>query len=191
VNGSAGSHANALDDTATTVAVAPTVDWRRFAGGPRTERSRLRRRERNELSSVAGPGIPILWKIVCDFIPGSAAIDVGVKLGSNSRIIVEGSHANRYLSTVWPIAAKQARSAVYTKGFHCAFVPSVNFNQFCTLQQVKLLLPHACLRANRSSRVLAAAIAMTVTSPNERRINFKAHAAAQATAMDLLFHNRS
>jgi hypothetical protein len=32
---------------------------------------------------------------------------------------------------------------------------------------------------------------MTVISPDEGRINFKTHAAAQATAADLLFHDRS
>jgi hypothetical protein len=112
-----------------------------------------------------------------------------VKLRSNTGIIVESSHANRYLRAVRPIAAKQARSTVFTESFHCAFALSVNLDQLFTLDQAKPLFQHPCLGTDGSSRVLAAAIAMTVIRLKERRIGLEPHAAAQATTADWLYHN--
>src|SRR5437870_12667310 len=62
-----------------------------------------------------------LRKIVCDRVPRRAAIDKGMELWPNAGVVVESSHANRHLRTVWPIAAEEAGTAVYTKRFHGTF----------------------------------------------------------------------
>jgi hypothetical protein len=112
-----------------------------------------------------------------------------VKLRPNSGIIIEGSHANRYLRTLRPVAAKQARAAVHTESFHGAFAFSINFNQLFTLQQAKLFLSHARLRADGRSRMFAATTAMTMTGADERRIDFKPNPAAKTTPSDKVLHS--
>ncbi len=105
-------------------------------------------------------------------------------------IIIEGSHANRYLRTLRPIAAKQARAAVHTESFHRALAFPVNFNQLFALQQAKLFLSHARLGADGRSRMFAATIAMTMTGADKGRIDFKPNPAAKTTASDNFLHSK-
>jgi len=49
-------------------------------------------------------------------------------------------------------------------------------------------LQYPRLRANGRSRMFAAAVAMTVTRLQKRRVDFKTYAATQAAATDRLFH---
>ena len=128
--------------------------------------------------------------MVCDLIPRSSTIHVSVKLRPNSGIIIESSHANRYLRALRPVAAKQARAAVHTESFHGAFAFSIHFKQLFTLQQAKLFPSHARLRTNGRSRMFAATIAMTMTGADERRIDFKTNPAAKTTASDKFLHSK-
>jgi hypothetical protein len=107
-----------------------------------------------------------------------------MKLRPNSGIIIEGSHANRYLRTLRPVAAKQARAAVHTESFHGAFAFSINFNQLFALQQAKLFFSHARLGTNGRSRMFAATIAMTMTGADKGRIDFETNPSAKTTASD-------
>ena len=132
----------------------------------------------------------ILRKIVGDCVPRSAAVDKGVKLRPNLGVIVESSHANRYLVAVRPVAAKQAGTAVHTECFHSAFAFSINFNQLFALEETELFLQHPRLRAHGRPRMFAAAVAMTVIGLEERRIDFKTHATTQAAATDGLSHGK-
>ena len=52
------------------------------------------------------PSFRILWKIIGDRIPRRAIGDERMKLRSNSGIIIERAHPNRYLRPVRPIAAE-------------------------------------------------------------------------------------
>src|SRR5204862_993842 len=130
----------------------------------------------------------VLRKIVCDRVPRSAAIDKGMKLWPNAGIVVKRSHANRHLRTVWPIAAEEAGTAVCTERFHSAFAFSVNLDQFFALEEAELFIQYPRLRAHGCSRMLAAAVAMTMTGLQKRMVDFKTHTAAQAAATDGLFH---
>ena len=112
-----------------------------------------------------------------------------MKLRSNSWIIVERAHANRYLWPIRPIASKQARSTIYTKRLYRALALSINLDQLFALQQAELFAQHTCLRAYSGPGMLATAIAMTMAGLKERRIDFKAHAAAQTTAANELVHS--
>jgi len=56
-------------------------------------------RHRSLPRSVVGSTFAVLRQFVCDLIPRSSRIHVTVKLRPNSGIIIEGSHANRYLWT--------------------------------------------------------------------------------------------
>jgi hypothetical protein len=138
--------------------------------------------------SVVGSTFGILRQSVRDLIPRSSTIHVRVKLRPDSGIIIEGSHANGYLRTIRPVAAKQARAAVQTKSFHRAFAFSINFNQLFTLQQAKLFLSHARLRTNGRSRMFSATIAMTMTGADKGRLDFKTNPAAKTTAPDNFLH---
>jgi hypothetical protein len=111
-----------------------------------------------------------------------------VKLRPDSGIIVEGAHSNRYLGTVRPLAAKQARATVHTERFHRAFAFSVNFNQLFTSQQAKLFSLHASLGTNGGARMFAATIAMTMTGADKGRIDFKPNPAAKTTAANNVLH---
>ena len=111
-----------------------------------------------------------------------------MKLRPNPGVIVESSHANRHLRTVRPVAAKQAGTAVYTERFHSAFAFSVNLDQLFALEETELFLQNPCLRAHSRSRMLAAAVAMTMTRLQKRGLDFKTYAATQAAATDRLFH---
>lgn len=111
-----------------------------------------------------------------------------MKLWPNAGVVVESSHANRHLRTVWPIAAEEAGTAVYAKRFHSAFAFSVNLDQFFAFKETELFLQYPRLRAYGRPRMLAAAVAMTVARLQKRRIDFKTHATTQAAATDRLFH---
>jgi hypothetical protein len=111
-----------------------------------------------------------------------------MKLRSNSWIIVEGAHANRYLWPIRPIASKQARATIYAERLYGALALSVNLAQRFALQQAELFPPHTRLRAYSGPGMLAAAIAMTMAGLKERRIHLKAHAAAQTTAANVTVH---
>jgi hypothetical protein len=113
-----------------------------------------------------------------------------VKLRPDSGIIIERSHANRYLRTLRPIAAEQARAAVHTESFHRALAFSVNFDQLFTLQQAKLFFSHARLGTNGRPRMFAATIAMTMTGADKGRIDFKPNPAAKTTASYNFFHSK-
>ena len=111
-----------------------------------------------------------------------------MKLWPNAGIVVESSHANRYLRAVWPIAAEETGTAVYTERFHSAFASSVNLDQFIALEEAELFPQYPRLRAHGRSRMLAAAVAMTMTRLQKRGLDFKTYAATQAAATDRLFH---
>jgi len=51
-----------------------------------------------------------------------------MKLWPNAGVVIERSHSNRHLRTLWPIAAEEAGTAVYAKRFHGAFAFSVNLD---------------------------------------------------------------
>ena len=111
-----------------------------------------------------------------------------MKLWPNAWVVIERSHSNRHLRTLWPIAAKQTGTAVYAKRFHSAFAFSVNLDQLFALEETELFLQNPCLRAHGRSGMLAAAVAMTVTRLQKRGLDFKTYAATQAAATDRLFH---
>ena len=111
-----------------------------------------------------------------------------MKLWTNAGIVVKRSHANRHLRTVWPIAAEEAGTAVCTEGFHSAFAFTVNLDQFFALEEAELFRQYPRLRAHGRPGMLAAAIAMTVTRLEKRRVDFKTYAATQTAATDRLFH---
>lgn len=114
-----------------------------------------------------------------------------MKLRSDSWIIIERAHANGNFRAVRPIAAKQARTAIHAKCFHRAFVFSVNPDQLSALQQAKLLPLYASLRANCRPRVLATALAMTMTRADKWWHDLETHSAAEATASNDLVHERA
>ena len=111
-----------------------------------------------------------------------------MKLWPNAGIVVKRSHANRHLRTVWPIAAEEAGTAVCTEGFHSAFAFTVNLDQFFALEEAELFRQYPRLRAHGRPGMLAAAIAMTVTRLEKRRVDFKTYAATQTAATDRLSH---
>ncbi len=108
--------------------------------------------------------------------------DKSMKLRPNSWIIIERAHANRHLWPVRPITAEQTGTAVHTERLYGALALSVNLDQLFALQQAELFPQHPCLGAYSRPGMLATAIAMTMAGLKERRIHFKAHAAAQTTA---------
>lgn len=124
------------------------------------------------------PPFRILRKVIGDRVPWRAIIDKSVKLRPNSWIIVEHAHANRHLRSVRPISAEQTGATVDTERFYRGLALSVNLDQLFALQQAELFPSHTCLRAYGGPGMLAAAIAMTMAGLKERRIHFKAHAAA-------------
>ena len=124
------------------------------------------------------PPFRILRKVIGDRVPRRAISDKGMKLRPNSWIIIERAHANRNLRSVRPITAEQTGAAVDTKRFYRALALSVNPDQLFALQQAELFAQHTCLRAYSGPGMLAAAIAMTMAGLKEKRIHFKAHAAA-------------
>jgi hypothetical protein len=128
------------------------------------------------------PPFRILRKVIGDRVPWRAIIDKSMKLRPNSWIIIERAHANRHLRSVRPITAEQTGAAVDTERLYRALALSVNLDQLFALQQAELFALDTCLRAYCSPGMLAAAIAMTMAGLKERRIHFKAHAAAQTTA---------
>ena len=111
-----------------------------------------------------------------------------MKLWPNAWVVIERSHSNRHLRTLWPVAAEQAGTAVYAKRFHSAFAFSVNLDQFFALEKTELFPQHPRLRTHGRSRMFTAAVAMTMARLQKRRINFKTHAATKAAATDRLFH---
>ncbi len=113
-----------------------------------------------------------------------------MKLWPNAGVVIERPHANRHLRTLWPIATEKARTAVYTERFHSAFAFSVNLDQLFALEETELFPQNPRLRAYGCPRMLAAAVAMTVTRLNEWRVNFKPHATTQATSTNDLAHSR-
>ena len=131
----------------------------------------------------------ILRKIIGNRVPRRAIIDKGIKLRSNSWVIIEGPHANRHLWAVRPITSKQARATIHTERLYGALALSVNLDQLFALQQAELFPPHTGLRAYSGPGMLAAAIAMTMAGLKEGRIHFKAHAAAQTTAVNGPVHS--
>jgi hypothetical protein len=132
----------------------------------------------------------ILRKVIGDRVPRRAIIDKSMKLRPNSWIIIERAHANRHLRSVRPITAEQTGAAVDTERLNRALALSVNLDQLFALQQAELFPPHTCLRAYSSPGMFAAAITMAMAGLKERRINFKAHAAAQTTPVNALAHLR-
>src|SRR5436190_6537092 len=135
------------------------------------------------------PPFRILRKVISDRVPRRAIIDKSMKLRPNSWIIIERAHANRHLWSIRPFAAEQARATIHTERLYRALAASINLDQLFALQQAKLFPQHTCLRAYSGPGMLAAAIAMTMTGLKERRIRFKAHAAAQTTAANELVHS--
>ena len=111
-----------------------------------------------------------------------------MKLWPNAGVVIERSHANRHLRTVWPIATEQAGTAVDAKRFDRAFAFSVNPDQLFALDETELFPQYPRLRAHGRSRMLAAAVAMTMTRLQKRGLDFKTYAATQAAATDRLFH---
>ena len=111
-----------------------------------------------------------------------------MKLWPNAGVVIERSHSNRHLRTLWPVAAEQAGTAVYAKRFDSAFAFSVNLDQFFTLEETELFLQYPRLRADGRSRMFTAAVAMTVARLQKRGLDFKTYAATQAAATDRLFH---
>jgi hypothetical protein len=135
------------------------------------------------------PPFRILRKVIGDRVPSRAIIDKSMKLRSNSWIIIERAHANRHLWAVRPITAEQTGAAVDTERLYRALALTINLDQLFALQQAELFLSHTCLRAYSGPGMLATAIAMTMAGLKERRIDFKAHAAAQTTAANELVHS--
>ena len=135
------------------------------------------------------PPFRILRKVIGDGVPRRAIIDKSMKLRPNSWIIIERAHANRHLRSVRPITAEQTGAAVDTERLNRTLALSVHLNQLFALQQAELFPSHTCLRAYSGPGMLAAAIAMTMAGLKERRIHFKAHAAAQTTAANELVHS--
>jgi hypothetical protein len=135
------------------------------------------------------PPFRILRKVISDRVPRRAIIDKSMKLRPNSRIVIEGAHANRHLRAVRPITAEQTGAAVDTERLYGALALSINLDQLFALQQAELFPPHTCLRAYSGPGMLATAIAMTMAGLKERRIDFKAHAAAQTTAANEPVHS--
>ena len=111
-----------------------------------------------------------------------------MKLWPNAGVVIERSHSNRHLRTLWPIATEKAGTAVYTERFHSAFAFSVNLDQLFALEETELFPQYPRLRAHGRSRMLAAAVAMTVARLQKGRVDFKTNAATQAATTDRLFH---
>ena len=111
-----------------------------------------------------------------------------MKLWPNAGVVVERSHANRYLRSVWPIAAEEAGTTVYAERFHSALAFSIDFDQFFALEEPELFFQYPRLRAYSCAGMLAAAVAMTVARLQKGRVDFKTYAATQTTATDRLFH---
>jgi hypothetical protein len=130
----------------------------------------------------------MLRQIIGDLVPNRAIIHKRVKLLANARIVVKCSHANGSLIAFRPVSAEQAGTAIYAKGFHCAFSFSVNTNQVFALQQLELFVPHARLGAYRRAGMFSAAFAMTMTRADERRLNLKTHCTAEAAPTDFGAH---
>src|SRR6266496_4079457 len=135
------------------------------------------------------PPFTILRKVIGYRVPWCAIIDKSMKLRPNSWIIIERAHANRHLWSIRPFAAEQARATIHTERLYRALALSINLDQLFALQQAELFPPHTCLRAYSGPGMPAAAIAMTMAGLKERRIYFKAHAAAQTTAANRPVHS--
>src|SRR5437016_2854411 len=135
------------------------------------------------------PPFRILRKVIRDRVPRRAITDKSMKLRPNSRIIIERAHANRYLWSIRPITAEQTGAAVDTERLYRALALSINLDQLFALHQAELFPPHTRLRAYSGPGMFAAAIAMAMAGLKERRIHFKAHAAAQTTAANGPVHS--
>ena len=131
----------------------------------------------------------ILREVVCNGVPGSAAFHERVKLRPNTRIIIECSHANRDLFAVRPITTEQTRTAIYAKGFHGALALPIDFDHLFSLYQSELPSQDAGLGTNRSSRMLATTVAVTVARLKEWRVDLELHSTTQATTVDRVRHN--
>ncbi len=113
-----------------------------------------------------------------------------MKLRPDSGIIIKRAHTNRYLWTVRPFTAKQARAAVRTERFHRAFAFPVDFNQLFTLQQAELFLSYPRLGTNGRAGMFAATIAMTMTGSDKGRLDLEPDPAAKTTASDNFVHSK-
>src|SRR5438552_18958653 len=115
-------------------------------------------------------------KIIGDGVPRRAALDKGMKVRPDAVVVIERPHANRHLRTLWPIATEKAGTAVYTERFHSAFAFSVNHDQLFALEETELFPQYPRLRAHGRSRMLAAAVAMTLTPQQKRGLDLDTYA---------------
>ena len=76
----------------------------------------------------------MLRQVVCDVIPSRAVTYEGMKLRTDSGIIIKRAHSNRHFRTIWPISTEDARAAGSAKRFYRAFTFAVNLNQFGSLE---------------------------------------------------------
>src|SRR5215510_1337925 len=116
-------------------------------------------RHRSLPRSVVGSTFAVLRQFVCDLIPRSSRIHATVKVRPNSGIVIEGSHANRYLWTLWPVAAEQARTAFHTESFHRAFAFPITLINFCPCSRGNCSLQHARLGTNGGARMFVVTLA--------------------------------
>src|SRR5262249_5415658 len=93
---------------------------------------------------------------------------------------VERAEADRNLVALRPRVAEQARAADGAERLHATVVGPVDADQLLAGEQPEARTRHAALRAAKGSRVLAAARAVAVIGPDERRGHLEADAAAKA-----------
>ena len=57
-----------------------------------------------------------------------------MKLGSDTRIIVEGTHTNRDLTSLWPVATEETGTANRTERLDGPLARTIDANQIFALQ---------------------------------------------------------
>jgi hypothetical protein len=87
---------------------------------------------------------------------------------------------DRDLVALRPLAAEQARSADRTEGLHASVVGREDTDELLTGEEPEALARDPSLRAAERAGVLAAARAVAVIRPEERRRHLEADAAAEA-----------
>ena len=89
---------------------------------------------------------------------------------------------------IGPFSTEQTRAAVAAKRFYGAFAFTIDLDQFSALYEVKLSSPRPRLCACGCAGMFTAAITVTMIRLNKRRVDFKLHSTAEATAANRLAH---
>src|SRR6266550_8622404 len=75
---------------------------------------------------IVAPCANVLWKVVRDAVPRSCRTNIRMKLRSDTRVIIEGTHTNRDLTSLWPFATEETGTANRTERLDCPLARTVD-----------------------------------------------------------------